>query len=42
MAKDAVKRADGLDNVTTKSDDYLKGFAQWNHLFTPRLYSGLA
>ena len=37
----AVKRADGLDDVTTKSDDYLKGFAQWNHLFTPRLYSGL-
>ncbi len=28
-------------NVTTETADFLKGSAQWNHLFTDRLYSGL-
>ena len=37
----AVRRADKTKDVTTKSDDYLKGFGQWNHLFTERLYGGL-
>jgi putative salt-induced outer membrane protein YdiY len=36
-----VQRADGADDVTTKSSDYLKGFGQWNHLFTEKLYGGL-
>ena len=26
---------------TTKTADYLRGFGQWNHLFSPRLYGGL-
>jgi putative salt-induced outer membrane protein YdiY len=29
------------NNTTTKTQDYLKGFGQWNHLFTERLYAGL-
>ena len=37
----AVQRADGQPDVTTKSADYLKGFGQWNHLFSERLYAGL-
>ena len=37
----AVNRADGLPDTETKSDDYLKGFAQWNHLFSETLYVGL-
>jgi putative salt-induced outer membrane protein YdiY len=36
-----VQRADGLPDETTKSADYLKGFGQWNHLFTERFYTGL-
>jgi hypothetical protein len=28
-------------NTTTKTADFLKGFAQYNHLFTERLYAGL-
>lgn len=31
----------GTNKVTNKTDDYLKGFAQWNHLFNERLYGGL-
>jgi putative salt-induced outer membrane protein YdiY len=31
----------GTNSVTTKTDDYLKGFAQWNHLFSDRWYGGL-
>jgi putative salt-induced outer membrane protein YdiY len=27
--------------VTTKTQDYLKGFGQWNHLFSQRFYGGL-
>lgn len=27
--------------VTTKNQDYLKGTAQWNHLFSERFYAGL-
>lgn len=37
----AVKRADNAPDVTTKSDDYMKGFSQWNHLITERFYGGL-
>lgn len=36
-----VQRADGLPDEETKSADYLKGFAQWNHFFTQRLFGGL-
>jgi putative salt-induced outer membrane protein YdiY len=36
-----VQPADGKKDVTTKSADYLKGFGQWNHLFTEELYAGL-
>jgi len=28
-------------DITTKSQDYIKGTAQWNHLFTDRFYAGL-
>jgi len=28
-------------NITSKTADYLKGSAQWNHLFSERLYGGL-
>jgi putative salt-induced outer membrane protein YdiY len=28
-------------NVTTTTDSYVRGFGQFNHLFTPRLYAGL-
>src|SRR5437762_3535415 len=28
-------------STTSKTEDYLKGFAQWNHLFTPRFFAGL-
>jgi hypothetical protein len=27
--------------VDTVTDSYLKGFGQWNHLFSPKFYSGL-
>ena len=37
----AVQRADGQPDVTTKSADYLKGFGQWNHLFSEKFYGGL-
>jgi hypothetical protein len=29
------------DKEKTKTQDYLKGFAQWNHLFTERFYGGI-
>ncbi len=35
-----TKDAAGAE-ATTKTQDYLKGAAQWNHLFTKRLYGGL-
>lgn len=28
-------------NTTTETADFLKGFGQWNHLFTERVYAGL-
>src|SRR5262245_27192063 len=34
------KTTDRKTDVETKTDDYLKGFAQWNHLFTERIYAG--
>jgi hypothetical protein len=27
--------------TTTKTQDYLRGYGQWNHLFTERFYAGL-
>jgi len=35
--KDATTGA----KTTTKTQDYLKGFGQWNYLFTERLYAGV-
>jgi hypothetical protein len=32
--------ADGT-KVDTTTDSYVKGFGQWNHLFTPQMYAGL-
>src|SRR5882724_263351 len=29
------------DKKETRNQDYLKGFGQWNHLFTERIYGGL-
>ena len=34
-------REEGEPDETNKTDEYLKGFAQWNHLFTQRFYGGL-
>lgn len=36
-----VQRADGQPDKTTKNADYLKGFGQWNRLFSEKLYGGL-
>ncbi|MBN2506581.1 MAG: DUF481 domain-containing protein [Verrucomicrobia bacterium] len=36
-----VKHKDPSDGEKTKTQDYLMGFGQWNHLFTERLYGGL-
>jgi putative salt-induced outer membrane protein YdiY len=35
------KTKDRSTDNETKTDDYIKGFAQWNHLLTKRLYVGL-
>jgi len=35
-----TKQADGT-KVNTVTDSYAKGYAQWNHLFTERVYAGL-
>ena len=35
-----VKDANGVE-TTSETQDYLKGFGQFNHLFTDRLYSGI-
>jgi putative salt-induced outer membrane protein YdiY len=29
------------DDTTTKTDQYIKGYGQWNHLFTERNYAGV-
>jgi Protein of unknown function, DUF481 len=29
------------DKVETRTQDYLRGFGQWNHLFTERFYGGI-
>src|SRR5688572_28260024 len=34
-------KEEGAADETNKTDEYLKGFAQWNHLFTQRFYGGL-
>src|ERR1043166_5945797 len=31
----------GGNKVETTTDSYIKGFGQWNHLFTPQTYAGL-
>lgn len=36
-----VKRADGLEDEKNKTEAYIKGFGQWNHLITERFYGGL-
>ncbi|HLH55385.1 MAG TPA: DUF481 domain-containing protein [Verrucomicrobiae bacterium] len=36
----SAKNSSGQD-VTTENQDYLRGFAQFNHLFSERFYSGL-
>src|SRR5215813_15572000 len=35
------KTTDRKTDTETKTDDYVRGFAQWNHLFTQRFYGGL-
>src|SRR5215471_1041702 len=35
-----TKNAAG-ENTTTKTQDFLRGFGQWNHLFTERFYGGV-
>ena len=35
-----TKQADGT-KVDTTTDSYAKAYAQWNHLFTERIYAGL-
>jgi Protein of unknown function, DUF481 len=34
-------RTPGAPNTDLKTADYLKGYGQWNHLFSERLYSGV-
>jgi len=36
-----VKRADGEPDEKNRTEGYIKGFSQWNHLFTERVYGGL-
>jgi len=36
-----VDRADGEDDEKNTTEAYIKGFGQWNHLFTDRFYGGL-
>jgi Protein of unknown function, DUF481 len=36
-----VKRADGLKDEKNRTEAYIKGFGQWNHLITERFYGGL-
>ncbi len=38
---DTVTKESTGAEVTTKTQDYLKGSAQWNHLFSERFYAGL-
>src|SRR5437763_12235834 len=38
--ENTVKDSAGVKTDTT-TDSYLKGFGQWNHLFSPRFYGGL-
>jgi putative salt-induced outer membrane protein YdiY len=38
---DTVTKDSTGAEATTKTQDYLKGYAQWNHLFTDRFYAGL-
>lgn len=35
------KTTDQTTDADTITDNYVKGYAQWNHLFTERLYGGL-
>src|SRR5262245_19928128 len=35
------KTTDQDTDVDTVTDNYVKGYAQWNHLFTERFYGGL-
>src|SRR5215468_9410919 len=37
---ETTTRKSGPDETDT-TENYVKGFGQWNHLFTERLYSGL-
>src|SRR5262249_15814256 len=34
---ETTKRNPPGPSETTKTEDFIKGFAQWNHLFTPRI-----
>lgn len=36
-----VKRADGAPDEKNKTEAYIKGFGQWNRLFTDHFYGGL-
>jgi len=36
-----VKRADGEPDEKNRTEAYIKGFGQWNHLITERFYGGL-
>jgi hypothetical protein len=35
-----ITQSDGT-KTNTLTDSYIRGFGQWNHLFTPRIYGGL-
>ena len=35
-----TKQSNGSE-LTTETADYLRGFSQWNHLFTDRFYAGI-
>jgi putative salt-induced outer membrane protein YdiY len=38
---DTTTKDSNGQQVTTKTQDYLRGYAQWNHLFSERVYAGL-
>jgi putative salt-induced outer membrane protein YdiY len=38
---ETTTRNPGQPSETSKTDDYIKGFSQWNHLITERFYAGL-
>jgi hypothetical protein len=41
FGNNTTKNSTTGENTTSETQDYVKGFGQWNHLFTERLYAGV-